>query len=77
MLSFQPTHGKPGSAELIILGRLSVRLNGELHRVGYPREKLKRREEFNKYLKDKLGFGANVALGARRTEDLISFGKFH
>lgn len=49
--------------ELAILERLSQRLEGEIHRVGAPRERLKSREQFNKHLAANFGFKSPVALG--------------
>jgi hypothetical protein len=49
--------------ELAVLERLSSRLQGTVHRVGFPREVLKKRDEFNSHLRVNFGFKNPVALG--------------
>jgi hypothetical protein len=51
--------------ELSVLQRLGERTTGALHRVGFPRDRKKSRDEFNTYLK-KLGFNGNVLLGQEK-----------
>jgi hypothetical protein len=48
--------------ELGVLGKLKLRATGSLHRVGHPRDRERKRANFNAYLK-KLGFKGNVLLG--------------
>jgi hypothetical protein len=48
--------------ELGVLHRLERRATGALHRVGFPREHKKGRDDFNAHLKG-LGFNGNVLLG--------------
>ncbi len=52
--------------ELAILERLSHKLSGEIHRVGWPHERLKRSVEFNKHLRANFGFKLDVALGSEK-----------
>jgi len=51
--------------ELAVLGRLTHRATGILHRVGHPRDREKRRDAFNNYLKG-LGFDGQVLLGREK-----------
>jgi hypothetical protein len=48
--------------ELSVLQRLRHRATGSLHRVGFPRDHKKLREDFNEHLKE-LGFNGQVLLG--------------
>jgi hypothetical protein len=51
--------------ELSVLQRLEERVTGTLHRVGFPRDHRKRRNEFNTYLKQ-LGFNGEVLFGKEK-----------
>jgi hypothetical protein len=48
--------------ECSVARRLQLRATGTLHRVGHPRDKQKKKKQFNRYLR-KLGFDQPVALG--------------
>ena len=48
--------------ELNVLNKLKLRVTGSLHRVGHPRDKKRKKTDFNTYLKS-LGFKGNVLLG--------------
>jgi hypothetical protein len=51
--------------ECEVARRLSERASGNLDRVGFPRDHLKKRPQFNAHLRT-LGFGRDVALGAEK-----------
>lgn len=51
--------------ECRVTKRLALRVTGTLHRVGYPRDKKKTQEAFNRYLR-KLGFTCPVLLGQEK-----------
>jgi hypothetical protein len=66
--------------ELGVLARLRQRATGSLHRVGFPRENKKTREEFNQHLKA-VGFNGKVLLGKDKDGGLdilwvLPFGTF-
>lgn len=48
--------------ECSVAKRLETRAKGTIHRVGHPRDRKKKRDDFNNYLK-KLGFSRPVCLG--------------
>ena len=50
--------GGPDSKDFEIqtLGRLAKRLTGVIHRVGWPRDQKKKKDEFAAYLEEELGF---------------------
>ncbi len=51
--------------ECRVTDRLRLRATGEIHRVGHPRDRKKRKAEFNLYL-SKLGFDSPVLLGKEK-----------
>ena len=51
--------------ELEVMEKLRGRVTGSLHRVGAPRTRMRKRAEFNAYLKT-LGFADNVILGREK-----------
>lgn len=51
--------------ECEVARRLSEKASGNLHRVGFPRDHLTTRPQFNTHLRT-LGFGRDVALGAEK-----------
>jgi len=48
--------------ECEVAQKLSERVTGQVHRVGFPRDRMKKRPQFNAHLRT-LGFGQDVALG--------------
>lgn len=51
--------------EIGVLNRLRHRATGALHRVGFPRDRKKLRNQFNDHL-ERLGFNGQVLLGAEK-----------
>jgi hypothetical protein len=51
--------------ECSVAKRLALRATGTLHRVGHPRDREKKKPEFNRYLR-KLGFDRPVLLGKEK-----------
>ena len=51
--------------ECEVARRLSEKASGNVHRVGFPRDRMRTRPQFNAHLRT-LGFGSDVALGAEK-----------
>lgn len=62
MISIRTIGKKSREFEMSVLDRLRQRVTGALHRVGFPRDHKKLRDEFNQHLKE-IGFNGQVLLG--------------